>query len=301
MLLMLPFTVNRLFAQQPWIVPDDQKGELATFRFTDEVVAKGAAVFAKNCQSCHGQPGKANWAKLVPEPGDPASAKFQKDSDGELFYKISNGRGPMPQFRTILSEEERWQVIAYVRTFHQGYIQPDPETAKAKAKGGKATLSMKYDTVTGKLVFGVTHTKDKVTTQAANAKILVFVKRYFGTLQAGETKTNDKGYASFDFPKEIPGDSLGMLVVVARLDETSGYGSAEKTDTLKAGNPVKWVSLTDQRAMWNVRSKAPVWLMLTYSLVLIGVGITLVYILFQIRKIHHTGRAIDHPDDPMMS
>ena len=300
-LFMLSYAANHLSAQQAWVVPEDQKGEMATFRFTDEVVANGAVIFAKNCQSCHGQPGKANWAKIVPEPGDPATEKFSKDSDGELFYKITNGRGTMPQFRNILSEEERWDVIAYLRSFHKGYVQPDPEKAKAQAKGGKATIAMKYDSATGELQFQVIHTKDKVTVPATNAKIQVFVKRYFGILQAGETKTNAKGYAAFRFPKEIPGDSAGKLAVVARLDENSGYGSAEKTDTVQAGKPVTWVSLTEQRAMWNVRSKAPVWLMLSYTLVLAGVLLTLVYILFQIRKIHHTGRAMDHPEDPMMS
>lgn len=301
MIVMLLLPAIRLLAQQPWVVPEEQKGELATFKFTGEVVAKGAALFAKNCQSCHGQPGKANWVKLVPEPGDPASDKFRKDTDGELFYKISTGRGQMPQFRNILSEEERWDVIAYLRSFHPGYVQPDPDQAKARAKGGRAAITMKLDTASGKLSFLVTSTKDKVTNPAANARIQVFVNRYFGHMQVGETRTNDKGRAVFEFPKEIPGDSLGMLVVQARLDENSGYGYAEKTNSLKVGKPVHWVSLTEQRAMWNVRSKAPVWIILSYSLVLIGVLLTLVYILFQVRKIHHTGRAMDIPDDPMMS
>lgn len=300
-LFMLSIAVNRVSAQA-WIVPDDQKGEMATFKFTGEVVEKGAAIFAKTCQSCHGVPTKANWAKIVPEPGDPATEKFAKNSDGELFYKISNGRGPMPQFKNILSEEERWTVIAYLRSFHKGYKQPDPELAKAKARGGHSAITMKYDTTSGKLLFQVVNTREKVTVPAAHAGILVFVKRYFGLLQLGEVKTNEKGYAAFDFPKDLRGDSAGVVAVVARLNENSGYGSAEKTDSLKAGTPVQWVPLTDQRAMWNVRSKAPVWLVLSYSLVLLGVLITLVYILFQIRKIHHTGRAIDRgPDDPMMS
>lgn len=296
-LLMLTFAAQQTFAQA-WIVPDDQKGEMATFKFTEEVVDKGAAIFTKNCQSCHGIPTKANWAKIVPEPGDPATEKFSKNSDGELFYKISNGRGPMPQFKNILSEEERWTVIAYVRSFHKGYRQPDPELAKAKAKGGHSSITMKYDSVTGKLILQVINTKDKVTVPAARAGILVFVKRYFGLLQVGEVKTNDKGYAAFDFPKELPGDSAGVIAVVARLNEDSGYGSAEKMDSLPVGTRVKWVSLTDQRAMWNVRSKAPVWLVLSYLLVLLGVIITLVYILLQVRKIHHTGRTVNINNTP---
>ena len=296
---MLSLAATRGLAQA-WTVPDDQKGEMATFVFTPEVVQKGSVVFAKNCQSCHGIPGKANWAKITPEPGDPATDKFAKNTDGELFYKISNGRGAMPQFRNILGEEERWDVIAYMRSFHKGYVQPDPELARAAARGGKAAITMRYDTAGGKVIFEVVHTKDKVTSPAAHAGILVFVKRYFGNLQIGEVKTNDKGYASFDFPKEVPGDSAGVVAVLAKLNENSGYGAAEKLDSFPAGKQVQWVPLTEERAMWNVRSKTPVWLMLAYSLTVIAVFVILFYIMMQIRKIHHTGRAIDRgPDDPM--
>jgi hypothetical protein len=206
----------------------------------------------------------------------------------------------MPQFRNILSEEDRWTVIAYLRSFHKGYVQPNPELAIAKARGGRSVIAMKYDTATAKLIFMVVNTKDKVTAPAARAGILVFVKRYFGLLQLGEVKTNDKGYAAFEFPKDIPGDSAGVLAVLARLNEESGYGSAEKTDSIAIGKPVTWIPLTEQRAMWNVRSKAPLWLVLTYSIVLISVLVTLVYILFQVRKIHHTGRALDHGQDKNM-
>jgi hypothetical protein len=92
-----------------------------------------------------------------------------------------------------------------------------------------------------------------------------------------------------------------MVAVLARLDEASGYGSAETLDSLPAGKPVRWVPLTEPRAMWNVRSKAPVWLMLTFSLTVIGVFVILCYIMMQIRKIHHSGREIDRgPDEPVM-
>ena len=128
---------------QTWTVPDSEKEQTAPFRFTEEVVKQGADLYGKNCQSCHGLPGKANWAKLTPEPGDPASEKFAKDTDGDLFFKITTGRGPMPQFRNVLGEDDRWSVIAFLRTFHKVYVQPYPELAKAAAKGGKAAITMK--------------------------------------------------------------------------------------------------------------------------------------------------------------
>jgi len=42
--------------------------------------------------------------------------QFQKQPDGSLFWQITEGRKPMPSFKKDLSEEQRWQVINYVRT-----------------------------------------------------------------------------------------------------------------------------------------------------------------------------------------
>lgn len=37
-------------------------------------------------------------------------------SDGELSWKISKRRDPMPVFETETSARERWDVVSYVRT-----------------------------------------------------------------------------------------------------------------------------------------------------------------------------------------
>jgi mono/diheme cytochrome c family protein len=288
LLLMVPGL--RLLADE-WIVPPDKKAEVAPFKFTEETREKGAAIFTKNCQQCHGEPTKANWANIQPAPGDPASERFRKLTDGELFYKITNGKSPMPQFMNILSEEERWDVISYIRSFHPGYVQPNPEQAVAAAHGGHSTLVMSPDTVPYTLRFAVTNTKGDVVTPAANAGIKVFVKRYFGMFQAGTVKTDNNGLALFTFQDTIPGDEMGRLIVEARLDENSGYGYAEASDTVPFGKPTHWVSLTDARAMWNIRAKAPVWLVLAYTLSVMGVFSTLFYIFFRIRKIYILGRS----------
>ena len=54
-------------------------------------------------------------AGLQPKPMDWSSAAVQSDTDGELFWKITNGRGSMPAWRQ-LPETERWQVVNYIRT-----------------------------------------------------------------------------------------------------------------------------------------------------------------------------------------
>ena len=54
-------------------------------------------------------------------------------SDGELFYKMTEGREPMPSFRRQLTEEQRWQLVHYIRTFTPK-PKPKPEPAKKTSK-----------------------------------------------------------------------------------------------------------------------------------------------------------------------
>jgi mono/diheme cytochrome c family protein len=39
----------------------------------------------------------------------------QGESDGSLFWKISNGRGPMPPWKH-LSEKDRWDLVTHVKS-----------------------------------------------------------------------------------------------------------------------------------------------------------------------------------------
>ena len=97
-------------------------------------LAAGKTFYAQQCESCHGTSGKGDGpaAKdLDVSPGDLTSPKLWEDSDGALFWKITEGRKPMPTFEKSLSEDQRWQVINYVRT-----LAPKPATSQPDNKGG---------------------------------------------------------------------------------------------------------------------------------------------------------------------
>jgi len=40
---------------------------------------------------------------------------MSKETDGSLFWKMSEGRGPMPSWKDQLTETERWQLVIYIR------------------------------------------------------------------------------------------------------------------------------------------------------------------------------------------
>jgi mono/diheme cytochrome c family protein len=105
-----------------WKAPasaDDKKNPVPS---DDKSIAAGKGVYVANCLACHGTTGKGDGpaaAALGPDhkPGDLPSRKTQQQSDGALFWKISEGRKPMPTYSKLISETQRWQVIDYIRTF----------------------------------------------------------------------------------------------------------------------------------------------------------------------------------------
>ena len=105
-------------AQTPWVAPEAEKAKKSPLPADKKLIDQGAKVAKTNCVSCHGAGGKGDGAAaaaLNPKPADWTSSRVQGESDGELFWKISNGRGAMPQWK-FLPENDRWALVAYIRS-----------------------------------------------------------------------------------------------------------------------------------------------------------------------------------------
>lgn len=106
-------------------VPDEYAEKTAP-ETTDESVLRGADIYAVNCLSCHGETGAGDGpvgATLDPKPA-PIGHTTQMLADNLLFYRISEGGVPfqtsMPAWKDVLTEEQIWDVLAYVRVLGQG-------------------------------------------------------------------------------------------------------------------------------------------------------------------------------------
>ena len=105
-------------AQAPWEAPAGEKAKKNPLPADAKTIAQGKKVADINCVSCHGAGGKGDGvaaAALSPRPADWTSAKVQSESDGEIFWKISTGRGAMPSWKH-LSENDRWALVRYIRS-----------------------------------------------------------------------------------------------------------------------------------------------------------------------------------------
>lgn len=81
-------------------------------------IAAGQATYSQQCLPCHGREGRGDGpaAKDLPEKvRDLANPRILADTDGALFWKLAEGREPMPSYEKLATEEERWSVINYLR------------------------------------------------------------------------------------------------------------------------------------------------------------------------------------------
>ena len=104
----------------PWVAPDEARKVENPIKPTPETLAEAAHLYKLNCAGCHGLKGDGNGAAASGLPKKPANfteAKMMSEAtDGELFWKITTGRPPMPTWQS-LPEAQRWELVNYLRTF----------------------------------------------------------------------------------------------------------------------------------------------------------------------------------------
>lgn len=143
-------------------VPDDPLVPPSAYRDFEnpfagdaDAEAAGALAFGARCASCHGDDGRGGGpraARLDPAPADLAA--LSERSDGYLLWRIEEGaegvpfESAMPAFGGVLTEDEAWQVITFLRSLAPrldddgaGDVDPEPTTPSAPGEGTRAPPS----------------------------------------------------------------------------------------------------------------------------------------------------------------
>lgn len=105
---------------KPWDAPEKFKTMKNAVKADDANINAGKTLYNKNCASCHGKTGLGDGPKakgLDTFPGDFSKTDFQKQTDGELFFKTKSGRDEMPKYEGKIDDEGLWQIVNYMRTF----------------------------------------------------------------------------------------------------------------------------------------------------------------------------------------
>jgi len=111
-------------------VPEDAAAVPNPISFTDDSVDTGGELFAANCAVCHGEEGLGDGPTaetLETKPANLTAGHVQELSDGALYYIVSHGRPEtaMPAWEGALSEDQRWNVVNFLRTLPDEHTEGD--------------------------------------------------------------------------------------------------------------------------------------------------------------------------------
>lgn len=119
------FLFSFTMGQSPddWNIPAKYKTMKNPTSASKENIDAGKILYAKHCKSCHGKEGYGDGPKaeeLEGDLGDFSSSDFHKQTDGELFYKVTFGKDDMPNFdKKVPEAEDRWLLVTYMRTLKE--------------------------------------------------------------------------------------------------------------------------------------------------------------------------------------
>jgi hypothetical protein len=103
-----------------------------------------------------------------------------------------------------------------------------------------------------------------------NETVIVYVPRMLSDLKIGEVTLDANGMGSLEFTGGLVGDSLGNLLVIAKIEENDNFGNVQGKSTVSWGIPKQYfLAERPARELWT--PVAPVWMIVTLIVMLAGV------------------------------
>jgi mono/diheme cytochrome c family protein len=265
---------------QEWIVPAGNENVTNPSEYNLANVKKGKTLYQLNCKSCHGDAGKNNALPLVPAPPDVVSEKMQANTEGGLYYKITKGRGGMPQFESTLSEDDRWRLVNYIMNYN-----PNNEPVMVETPPVKAKIMASVNETDRKVEIFAEYDNKGTYAELIDAPVIISTKKTFGNLEIGNVLTNQNGRAEFTIPENVIGDEEGYVNIVITMDDNyevipvildkAKVGKLKEIPQLIKGGEI----------LWSTNENIQPWLLLSYLGAVGGAWLAIGYVVFQIIKI----------------
>jgi mono/diheme cytochrome c family protein len=110
-----------IWQNRPWTIPESARAVKNPLPPSAADLDTIRPIYRDKCAVCHGDTGKGDGHDATlydPKPTDFTNALHMRNvTDGELFYKLTEGRKPMPSFKKRLTDEQRWRMVMLIRTF----------------------------------------------------------------------------------------------------------------------------------------------------------------------------------------
>jgi mono/diheme cytochrome c family protein len=108
-----------VFSQNPnWIAPSTSNNLINPFKGNVNATKEGKMIYSQMCILCHGIQGKGNGEaglSLERKPANFLALKVVNQTDGNIFWKITNGKAPMATYEELLTDDQRWKLVNYIR------------------------------------------------------------------------------------------------------------------------------------------------------------------------------------------
>jgi mono/diheme cytochrome c family protein len=118
-LALLLVTGTKGIAQEiSWVAPEYSNSLKNPFVGNQKATDEGKEIFGQMCVLCHGLKGQGTGEAgltLEPHPANFLALNVKSQSDGAIFWKITNGKAPMATYFEILSDNQRWKLVNYIR------------------------------------------------------------------------------------------------------------------------------------------------------------------------------------------
>lgn len=110
---------NKIIAQdEKWVAPKYSNSLVNPFKGNASATAEGKEIYTQMCVICHGTNGKGNGEAgltLERKPANFLALKVSNETDGAIFWKLTEGKAPMASYSELLREDERWKLVNYIR------------------------------------------------------------------------------------------------------------------------------------------------------------------------------------------
>jgi len=231
-----------------------------------------------------------------PQPGIPVSIYLNKDSDAaSLIGKVvTNEKGVavigLPATLAAVWKEKSSPTF-FARTDSSSNF--DAKSEEVSMNKSKLELDTVNDGGVRSVKARLLQYENGSPVPMSEVDIRLSIKRSGGNLNIGEDETyatDSTGTVQGEFSrKDLPGDTLGNLELVALVDDNDVVGTVETHMKVPWGVPAKYVNDFDRRTLYATGNKAPLFLMVIAYGTIAGVWTVIFYLIYNIVQIRKMG------------
>jgi hypothetical protein len=161
---------------------------------------------------------------------------------------------------------------------------------RLQAQDRTADIQLDFKEEDGKKLITATvieTTGDSIGAPVPELDVYFFVERTFNPLPIGDffNTTDEEGKVTIEFPADLPGDTLGNVTVIARIQESDEFKDTSVSRVIQWGVPLEIDNREEKRSLWAAGANAPIPLMILVNSLILIVWSIIVYMIYGLYRI----------------